>query len=574
VIFTSSYADVTLPLKNIGKINFSTEANSPVEEGQAAQVNVKAYLAGGGSVTLALNSWSAKGIAATSPDFGKAAFMPDAFQRLQLHPGGPAQPDDSATGTEDDTSPENDASIAEKADSSATDTLRFTNKDALHGIFLSCDKAGVHWQSPAAKEPFIFQTSALIEANLNRRKQSENTIPTPAWFVQLANGDLLPGMPVSLDDKKLLLDTWYAGRLAIPRGFVTGITQLQDRKTILYQGSASMDGWVVDRCIDGDDDPKRKDAWVFHDGAFISTGLDVIKRKIQLPARSSIEFDLDMPGSGFSDATPHIEIWLSDEKTGYILDVDNQQSSVPGRMERFSENHFTLRRFSPGNPAKSMTEPAVLPGTGLRREKVHLDLRIDKEAGTIWLFVNGRLARQWVDKDGFAGPATTLMFDTMDSEGSHTSFSHIRLSAWNGKLDAPSTVSTVKPLRDNIVMENGDTLSGSIKNIAGGTVHFDSSYAGVPVPLDHAREITLLPSSTAAAIQPSDGPIHASLAGGGNVTLTLESWDAKHVVASSPCFGNTVFLPRAFLQLQFKIDKPSPPDNSTIDKGDEGDKEQ
>src|SRR6202012_5473627 len=83
--------------------------------------------------------------------------------------------------------------------SPAEDILLFANKDILHGTFLGCDKEGLHWQSPAAKAPLLFQIPALSSVALAARKQSQPATPAPTHNVLLTNGDELPGLLVSLD---------------------------------------------------------------------------------------------------------------------------------------------------------------------------------------------------------------------------------------------------------------------------------------------------------------------------------------------------------------------------------------
>ena len=129
------------------------------------------------------------------------------------------------------------------------DTLLFANKDVLHGTFLGCDKAGLRWQSPLSKEPILFQLAGLGEVKLDSHHPPAAN-PVPTYSVSLTNGDELPGVLVSLDDKALLLDTWYAGKLTIPRNMVKAITPWKGG-TVLYEGPTSLQGWAVS---DGQDD--------------------------------------------------------------------------------------------------------------------------------------------------------------------------------------------------------------------------------------------------------------------------------------------------------------------------------
>jgi hypothetical protein len=54
------------------------------------------------------------------------------------------------------------------------------------------------------------------------------SLPKSAQRIGLTNGDEFPGNIVSLDDKILVLDTWYAGRISVPRSMLRRITPLSD----------------------------------------------------------------------------------------------------------------------------------------------------------------------------------------------------------------------------------------------------------------------------------------------------------------------------------------------------------
>ena len=46
---------------------------------------MRAFFAGRGQVTCALEKWDDKGVGAKSPSFGAATFSPQAFERLQFN---------------------------------------------------------------------------------------------------------------------------------------------------------------------------------------------------------------------------------------------------------------------------------------------------------------------------------------------------------------------------------------------------------------------------------------------------------------------------------------------------------
>src|SRR5271166_4238830 len=110
------------------------------------------------------------------------------------------------------------------------DTLAFLNKDQLHGYLLGIDADGsLHWQSPEARDPIIFKSGEVSQIKLDSHKPAAASSEAR---IALTNGDILPGNIISLDDRTLALDTWYAGRLSLPRTMLRSILPMsEDRKS-------------------------------------------------------------------------------------------------------------------------------------------------------------------------------------------------------------------------------------------------------------------------------------------------------------------------------------------------------
>jgi hypothetical protein len=88
--FASSYAELNIPLERIDQVDL---ASAHSEQAKPAPSDVRAYFPEGGSVTMQLMRWDAKGCTGSSPNFGKASFSPDAFARILFNL--PAQQQDA-----------------------------------------------------------------------------------------------------------------------------------------------------------------------------------------------------------------------------------------------------------------------------------------------------------------------------------------------------------------------------------------------------------------------------------------------------------------------------------------------
>lgn len=428
--------------------------------------------------------------------------------------------------------------------STQPDLLRFANKDTLHGTFLAFDKDGVHWKSLESKDPIVFQTTDVTEVKLDSHRPPANAAQ-PAQAVTLTNDDELPGTLVSMDDKTLVLDTWYAGKITIPRAMVKGITPLKTGGSTLYEGPTGMEGWTLGN------NGNRAKSWSYRDGSLIATSFGTIGRDMKLPDSASIAFDLVSRGQN------QLSVCI------YCDQVENIGNCY---MFMINANYIYLQRYSRnGMNMVGQEQPVQLRGNMMRSDKLHIDIKVNKATKTIWLYVNGTMLKQWTDPGEFAGTGTKVIFSSQ--QGMYARISNIKVSQWDGKVEDTAAGDTVKSKEDSIKMANSDRVSGKLKSIADGKAIFASSYADLTIPLDRIEQIDM---STEGADQPKKNAndVRAYFADRGSVTMELQSWDDKKVTASSPNFGTAVFSPDAFQRLQFNLGQQAASDDETdVDAG-------
>ena len=152
------------------------------------------------------------------------------------------------------------------------DTLAFFNKDQLHGTLQSIDANGLRWQSPDAHDPIVFRTTNIAVVKLDSHKQANPG--KSAQKIGLTNGDELPGNILSLDDKNLVLDTWYAGRITISRAMLRHIVPISGINSAIYEGPTGMEGWTMGRMGGGR-------SWNFRDGSFIGSNYGTVGRDVK-----------------------------------------------------------------------------------------------------------------------------------------------------------------------------------------------------------------------------------------------------------------------------------------------------
>ena len=454
-----------------------------------------------------------------------------------------------------------------KAPAPGGDLALFANGDTLSGHLEGCDKEGLHWRT-AYDQSILVPTKRLTRILLQPHAPPD-TAAKFSWSAQLVNGDILPGSPISLDDKTLVLDTWYAGKLSIPRAMLAAI----GKAGFPYSGPTGLDGWVLT--------PDDGTGWTYADGAFSTPSVAAIGRPIRFPIRTSIQFDLD-PGASWLD------VYLGFDQTGkigrsylYELNFGSQaayinlfqyDSGVQTRIGQVSEfktgpgndNSFqlTLDHGASGLSLDNATTPLAT------KEKLHFEIRIDKKAGTLAMIVNGKQARLDTGLSDLSDLGGSLIFSpgrnaaplmqpaqpmldfsntvlvTPHSSTVLARISGIQVGIWN---DGPQPAGGAG---EGVDLENGDSLPGKIASIADGKLNIVSQNTPSTVPLENIGAIYFAPPP-ADAPHPAASSVRATLDGGALVSLEFAAWADGRATVTSPDFSEATFVPGAFQILEF-----------------------
>ena len=148
------------------------------------------------------------------------------------------------------------------ADSS--DLLRFSNGDQLHGDFQGF-KQGPQavWLRDDVTAPVEFKISQLRHIVLNNGKPLKSL--SSLSYVALVNGDRVPGLITSVDEKTVTLATTYAGTLTIPREQVAMLAPSPLGGRLNYHGPFLEDEWKMSHAAFPDGMPAVQEDAVDHD---------------------------------------------------------------------------------------------------------------------------------------------------------------------------------------------------------------------------------------------------------------------------------------------------------------------
>ncbi|MBI4659815.1 MAG: hypothetical protein HY735_13325 [Verrucomicrobia bacterium] len=414
--------------------------------------------------------------------------------------------------------------------------LQFLDGASLHGRLQAMDtNRGVQWEHPAAKNEIDFKPEgiALIRFENVQRIGSESK-PT-CWF-QFNNGDEVFGSLKSLETEKLRLETWFGGDLEAPRDALRAITFFPKGFAILYEGPSGPDGWNMTQGPKG---------WRYRDGAFVANSVGVLGRNLNLSGSCSIEFDL---------------AWSGHFSLSFILftdAVDRFDYSVSSYMFHLAPGYVNLQRVQTGTGVMSLGHQAQIPDM-LRKNKVRIEIRANREDATIALLMDGVLISQWKDHAGFVAKGSGVVFSSQ-MEGPTIRLGRFRVSQWNGTIEPrPAPVGQVE--EDLVYLANRDKVTGELRGIQDGKLAFTIPQTTLEIPVERVTQI-FFARSAVESVARKPWELRFDVAGGGTVSFRLEKWSEDRIAGTSSNFGRMAINLASIRQIQFNAKPPKETDD-------------
>lgn len=426
------------------------------------------------------------------------------------------------------------STLGTPADRSAADLLQFIDGSSLHGRLrsMSVDR-GVGWQHPDAPSLISFRPTNIAWIRFEKSVPAPSD-DRPSCRFRFNNGDEVFGDLMGLDLEHAQLRTAFGGVLSAPRESLQTITFLSKGYSVLYEGPTSADGWVQGKSGHG---------WDYRDGAFVATGMGTLGRDLKLTGSSSIAFDLAWNGQ-FSLI---VAIYTS------VLDRFDYSSS--SYMFYFSPGYVSLQRVAGGAGAMNLGQAAISEMG--RRNRLHLEIRANKEDGTLGLLVEDRLIQRWKDGAGFLAQGSGIVFFAQ-LEGPSVRLSNLKVAQWEGDFGMES-LTNAPPKDDLVCLINRDRVTGKLERLTNSTLSVTSGQTALAIPLQRVNQIYLRPQS---AKPPAGRPweMRAFFAGGGTVAFDLTEWSQEVVRGNSSNFGEVTFPPSSVRQIQFNLNRSKPSD--------------
>lgn len=418
--------------------------------------------------------------------------------------------------------------------------LSFADETKISGFptFIDGAKKSLTLQSPSLAGPTTLKTDRLLEMTLRGKPEKLDSdhyaIATIKEHYQQNFHDTIRGRLIKLDDKEIILETWYAGRLTLKRKFVQSL-DIYNQSPSFYEGPDGPEGWISSS---GD----LEEHWTFRDRAMISKGRTSAAREVEIPEKARISFTAEWKSS------PYFRIlFFSDDgkrsfpNTGYSLNVQRSYLALYRHAQNARNNDIISESIRSLYNAESATFTIYLDRTKKGTSAVYID---ESEIGT-WTGTDDTLLEgKWLH--------------LVPQNENPIRFSKISVAQWDGVLP------TRKPGEGNdegndeqgqeIRLANGDVVNGNVKAIDKGIASLTTEYGDAYVPVKVMRSVGLNGPKDQVIMKEND--VRAWFHEGGYITLKLESLNQKTLSGYSQAWGEAEFDLNAFSRIEFNIWRP------------------
>ena len=461
------------------------------------------------------------------------------------------------------------------------DRLKLLNGDSFTGQYQGVSNGHVLWLHPSFAEPARVIAKDVSSVRLEQRKILSEQSQDCA--VSLISDGRLNGTLVGLNEKELILNTWYGGQLKIAREFIRTIEMGIKPERLVYQGpERGPDGWMTGnrntgqvlkqmlkkkaKVGEGGPDKQRalailgriqvpgkvaagvagqQGAWRYVNNGFVcaSSGPILGRKDLDLPSRCALNFDLQW--TGYFNLGVNI-----------FADQINNEYSGNSYSLRVDQTNIYLYRIQNGSTSNLGNVRSQLAG----KKRCQLTLLIDKEARTVSVLIDGQLIRKWEDSRPFAGKGKGLLFTSRNNSAMR--LSRIRITEWNGNLPENDAAKSGNGKEDFVLFSNKDSISGRAKRIEEGKLIFNTNFGDVPLPVSNMSSLTL--SNAVKKLTPNAEDVRVQMQKNGRLTVELLSWDSGKVKIRSPYFGEAVFDSSVFEKLNFNLNQPRQDDEQGL----------
>lgn len=416
-----------------------------------------------------------------------------------------------------------------------TTLLQFLDGSSLHGQLGSIEMPNrVSWSHPAAASVIRFRPTNLASIKFDNNGPPPSNSSATCHF-RFANGDEIYGKIASLAGSELAFETWFGSGLKAPQTSLRSLTFSSKGFNTLYEGPKGIEGWNLG---------KGPRPWKYQDGAFVSTGAEILGRNLNLSPSSSMAFDLAWTAP------------FSMSITLFAETIERFDYNTSAYIFYFGLGTVSVQRVQPG-AGMVMLGQAQIP-LMTRKNKMRFEIRANKEDATLALLTDGVLVHRWKDSAGLNPKGSGVVFYSQ-MDGQTLKLSNIRAAEWDGRFEQDFVK---QPKDDAVFLINKDRAIGVVEGIRDDKLLFKTPETRLEIPMQRVSQI-IFATATNTVPEPAS-LVRMFFSAGETVVVDLENWAADRVAAKSPNFGPVTFRPGVIRELQFNSQRRRTVDESGL----------
>ncbi len=466
--------------------------------------------------------------------------------------------------------------ISTIAHAAQDDILRFTNGDQLHGTYQGMGEGNaILWTRLDLTSQISLKSENVRHILLHGAMPA--TDESTHSYVTLQNGDQIPGVILSFDEKNTRIRSHVVGEINIPSENISAIHPHPFGGKLQYAGPFSSDGWEVYRPEDRDPralakkkaetepsdeeknedkskDKKEEPTWQHSGSAWYHVkGMHVLARKnclgdstlmrFRLAWRERLNVNIGLNADFALPPEPKKDEAEEGKKVGGAgrqpamffngMPTNHSLSFGNALVLTVYQSYFSLTRCGYDENGQVINQRMLQTQSGVQLPEsgeATIEVRCNRAKGLLMLFVNGQYAAQWEDIESLKPKSDRDEGEAIPPLGngfaiqcnSAIRLSEVVISEWSGIKDSAYSLSHEK--RDIILLNNGtDRYSGEITEIKDDVAFFKNAYCALEIPLTEISEIVFAKKQQADQKEPTEGTVTARFYPTGKISGLAQS---------------------------------------------------
>jgi len=387
-----------------------------------------------------------------------------------------------------------------------TDFIILSNGNSIHATYSKIDEnMNVFLSRKGSPTPLTFKLTDIAKLTFN----VGHAVPPSKHqgYIQLTNGDLIPGDVKSFDGKTININS-SVGEFSFKKEHVARIVPVPLGSALLYSGPYDKENWEVQpyRSTPSSkpDASTAKGSWQLHGAAWYSSpgkrGV-LLNKNVKLPDDFVMRFEAAWKNSATFSLAFHADLKnpvnqkekdVANNLNARRLPTQSCQNLGSSYCLRFQSGRFSLNESGYDEDGSSFNRPVHGNHIGssgyMHAGSRNYELRVSKSKRMIYLYSDNKPHMEWkLPVDTYTGLGDRFALLNEYSKGAFR-ISNFMIAAWHGANDTAASLERDKC--DVTLLSNGtDRYSGAISKAENGFAFVEGPYSKMKIPFAKIQSI-------------------------------------------------------------------------------------